>query len=125
MYAFFRNMNAARRTAIASNSAYFNIQSQPHQLNNHTIALSKPPFLGVLNNYGSSLPAIGVHVSPVQTSYKSLLPIIDVISGQILSTDPRGGLTVPIINGEPRVFLPLSVYRDPSGTAKESWGAPP
>ncbi len=94
---------------------------RPHQLNNHTIALTKPPLLTVLTNYGSSVPAIGIYVSPQQTSYKPLLPVIDILTGQVFSTDPRGGLTIPILASEPRVFLPLTVHQGIA--SKEAWAA--
>ena len=79
-------------------------------MDNHTIAVSKPPLLSVLSNYGSGSPAMPLYLSPMQTSYRPLLPIIDIISGQIFSTDPRGGLSLVIVRGEPRVFLPLDVH---------------
>lgn len=123
MFAFFRNLNAARRAAITSNPAYLSTLLKPYQLNNYSIALSKPPLLTVLTNYGSSVPAVGMYVAPAQTGFKGLLPVIDVISGQIFSTDPRGGLTVSIIAGEPRVFMPLSVYSDPAATIVGSWAS--
>ena len=121
MFAFFRNLNAARRAASTSNPAYLSTLVKPYQLDNHTLALSKPPLLSVLNNYGAAHPAMGIYVEPLQTSFKPLTPVVDVISGQIFSTDPRGGLTVTILGGEPRVFLPLSVYRDPTNTAVGTW----
>jgi len=121
MFAFFRKLNAARRAAIASNPAYLPTLVKPYQLDNHTLALSKPPLLSVLNNYGAALLVMGIYVEPLQTSFKPLTPVIDIITGQIFSTDPKGGLTVSIVGGEPRVFLPLSVYRDPTGTAVGTW----
>lgn len=121
MFAFFRNLNTARKAGIASNPAYLSTLIKPYQLNNHSIAISKPPLLSLLTNYGSLVPAIGIYLSPIQTGYKPLIPVIDVLSGQIFSTDPRGGLSVPVLRGEPRVFLPLDVYNDPSRVAMESW----
>lgn len=121
MFAFFRNLNAARRAAITSNPAYLTTLLRPHQLNNHSIAISKPPLLTVLTNYGSSVPATGLYVTPGQTGFKPLLPVIDVLTGQIFSTDPQGGLPLAIVAGEPRVFMPLAVHRDPAGTTVGSW----
>ena len=121
MFAFFRNLNAARKAAIISNPNYLSTLLRPHQLNNHSIAISKPPLLTILTNYGSSIPATGLYVTPAQTGLKPLLPVIDILTGQIFSTDPRGGLTVAIVAGEPRVFLPLAVYKNPSGVQVDSW----
>nr|WRH23614.1 alpha-amylase [Naematelia aurantialba] len=123
MYQLFKILNQARRTAITSHPAYLTTLCRPHQVTNHTLALSKPPLLSVFTNSGSAVAAVGVYVAPSQTGYKPLLPLIDVVSGQILSTDPRGGLTVPLVAGEPRVFLPLSLHRDPAST--DAWAATP
>ncbi|OCF59966.1 hypothetical protein L486_02639 [Kwoniella mangroviensis CBS 10435] len=122
-YAVIKALNQARRSAITSHPEFLTTLMKAYQLGNHTIALSKSPLLSVLTNYGSSVPAIGIHLNPEQTGYKPLLPLIDVLSGQIFSTDPRGALTVSLVNGEPRVFLPLSVHRGLSG--KAAWQALP
>jgi len=115
----FQALNAARRSATASHPSFLTTPMHPYQLDNHTIALTKPPLLTVLTNYGSGTPAIGIYLSPRQTAYKSLLPIIDILSNQIYSTDPRGGITIPLVAGEPRVFLPLSVHRGVA--SEETW----
>ncbi|OCF41740.1 hypothetical protein I317_04444 [Kwoniella heveanensis CBS 569] len=122
-YTTIQALNDARRKAIASHPLYLNTLMRPYQLGNHTIALSKPPLLSVLTNYGTSLPAIGIYLNPSQTGFKPLLPLVDVLTGQIFSTDPRGGLTVTLVSGQPRVFLPLSVYNGIS--TREAWEALP
>lgn len=123
LYTFFRNLNAARKTAINHYPPYLRTFVIPHQINNHSVALRKGPLLAVLSNYGSGQPAIAIYLAPSQTGYKALLPLVDVLSGQILATDPRGGLTVPIIRGEPRVFLPLGLYRGGQSAATTEWEA--
>lgn len=121
LYSLFRNLNAARRAAVTSNSEFLTTLLKPYELNNQSIAISKPPLLTILTNYGSRIAAVGLYVTSLQSGYKPLLPVIDITTGQIFTTDPRGGLAVPIVAGEPRVFLPLSVHRDPAGTEMESW----
>jgi len=106
----FQALNAARRSATASHPSFLTTPMHPYQLDNHTIALTKPPLLTVLTNYGSGTPAIGIYLSPRQTAYKPLLPIIDILSNQIYST---------LVAGEPRVFLPLSVHRGVA--SEETW----
>nr|XP_031863707.1 uncharacterized protein CI109_000959 [Kwoniella shandongensis]KAA5530779.1 hypothetical protein CI109_000959 [Kwoniella shandongensis] len=122
-YQFIRTLNAARRSASASHPPFHKTLVRPYQLDNHTIALSKPPLLSILTNYGSHSAAIGLHLSPEQTGFKPLLPVIDVVTNQIFSTDPRGGLTVTLVDGEPRVFLPLAVHR--GITSKDQWASVP
>jgi len=93
------------------------------QPNNRTIVLSKPPLLSILSNYGSiSTPSIH-YIQPQTTSYKPLIPIIDILTSEIFGTDPRGGLTVPIIRGEPRVFLPLGIWENAGRVEIASWMA--
>ncbi|WWC57906.1 uncharacterized protein I303_100441 [Kwoniella dejecticola CBS 10117] len=122
-YNVIKALNDARRSAYLSHPEFLTTLMKAYQLGNHTIAVSKPPLLSVLTNYGSSVPAVGIHLSPQQTGFKPLLPVMDVLTGQIFSTDPQGGLTVSLVKGEPRVFLPLAVHR---GLAdKELWAAVP
>jgi alpha-amylase len=115
----FRILNAARRSAVTSHPPYLTTLMRAHQPNNNTIALTKAPLLSVLTNYGATVPAIVLHLAPGQTGYKPLIPVIDVLTEQIFATDPRGGLTVPIVGGQPRVFLPLAVHR--GAASKSVW----
>ena len=120
LFHLFRNLNAARRAA-ATHTPFLQSLAKPTQMDNHTMILSKPPLLTMLNNYGSGSAAMVFYLSALQTGYKPLLPVIDVISGQVFATDPRGGLAVTIVRGEPRVFLPLSVSLGQEG----EWAATP
>lgn len=49
------------------------------------------------------------------------MAVIDVLTGHVYATDPKGALTVVIVAGEPRVFLPLAVYRSQGIVPKEIW----
>ncbi|RXK37283.1 hypothetical protein M231_05425 [Tremella mesenterica] len=119
LYSTFLTLNTARRKAI-QHPPFLSTLIRTLILNNHTISISKPPLLTILTNSGSLSPTFVVHVPSMLTSYKPLLPVIDVISGQIFSTDPRGGLSVPLLNGEPRVFLPLNIHLG-DGVKAELW----
>lgn len=125
MYHLFRRMNRARNTAIAAHPAYLTTLMRPHKLNAHVMTSIKSPLLSVLNNYGSRTAPTAVYVAPAHTGYKPLLPVIDVISGHIYATDPRGGLSVPIVNGEPRIFMPLSIHRGQQLPSSEWMGMAP
>lgn len=117
----FRSLNAARRSAEASHPTFFTTQMHAYLLNNHTTAISKPPLLSILTNYGAHSAPLSLYITSAQTGFKPLIPVIDVLSGHVISTDPRGGLSVPILGGQPRVFLPLSVH---SGVSpKAEWQA--
>ncbi|ODO01867.1 hypothetical protein L198_02595 [Cryptococcus wingfieldii CBS 7118] len=108
-YTLLQTLNKAR--SRASTSPSFPALCKPYQHINHTLAISKPPLLSVLNNYGS-YQVVNLHyIPPEQTGYRGELAVVDVVSGQVFGTDPKGGLSVPIVNGEPRVFLPLGVWK--------------
>jgi len=121
LYQTFRSLNSARQSAIQSHPSFLSNPLRPYLPNNRTLILHKAPLLTILSNYGSSNPntVIPIYLPPQQTGFKPLLPVIDVLTGQILSTDPRGGLTIPILKGEPRVILPLSVHLEKA--TRESW----
>jgi alpha-amylase len=110
LYRTFHALNLARQKAIASHPLFLSTLVRPYQPNNHTVALSKPPLLSLLSSFGSAPQVVPIHLTQAQTAYKPLIAIIDVLSAQILLTDPNGGLTVPIVHGQPRVFLPLGVW---------------
>lgn len=111
MYNLFRRLNRARQTAISSFPSFFSLLSHPAKLNAHVISIRKSPLLSILSNYGSRSAPVVIYVPPSYTAYKPLMVVIDIISGQLLGTDQKGGLSVPIVNGEPRVFLPLVLHR--------------
>jgi alpha-amylase len=91
------------------------------RFNSHTMVITKSPLLSVLTNYGSRSVPVVLPLTPAQTGYRPLIPVIDILSGHVFATDARGGLTVPIIAGQPRVFLPLSLHRGLEG----EWAAVP
>jgi alpha-amylase len=85
------------------------------------VAISKGPFLTVLSNVGSRSPPVVVHIGSDKSGYKASMPVIDILTGQAYATDPKGSLSVAIIAGEPRVFLPLAIYRSQGIVPKEVW----
>lgn len=121
MYGLFRRLNAARRTATTRHPTYLSTLMRAARLNPHSMIITKSPLLSILTNYGSRSAPVVLSILPTQTGYKPLLPIIDIISGHIFATDQKGGLTIPIIAGQPRVFMPLSVHRGLEG----DWAATP
>ena len=120
-FSFFKKLNHGRRKAITSYPGYFKSLLKINLLNTHTVAISKAPFLSILSNVGSRSPPVVLHITSDKTGYKALMPVIDILSGHVYATDPKGSLTVAIVAGEPRVFLPLSVYRSQGIVPKESW----
>ncbi|WVQ81037.1 hypothetical protein IAT38_003144 [Cryptococcus sp. DSM 104549] len=124
-YDLVKTLNSARHSAAASYPSFHTTLMRPFQLDNHTIFLNKSPLLSILTNYGTgvSSPVHTFYLTPAQTGLKPLLPVIDVLSGQVFATDPQGGLAVPIVAGDARVFLPLAVHR--GVVSKDAWVAVP
>ncbi|KAL7418971.1 hypothetical protein Q5752_006655 [Cryptotrichosporon argae] len=116
LYPFFTALNRARRHALA-HLPYLSTPLAASRLDNHTTALSKPPLVSVLTNAGSAAPA-AVHYLPVsQTAYRPRMAVIDVLSGELTATDPQGGLSVVVVAGQPRVYIPLAVWDDAAAPA--------
>jgi alpha-amylase len=120
-FSFFKKLNHARRKAITAYPGYHKTPSKSHLLNTHSVGISKGPFLSILTNVGSRAPPVVLYITSDKSGYKPLMPVIDILSGHVYATDPKGALTVAIIAGEPRVFLPLAVYRSQGIVPKEVW----
>ncbi|WVO14907.1 hypothetical protein L204_102547 [Cryptococcus depauperatus] len=120
LYSLIKRLNLARSQARQYPS--FHSLSKPYNHDNHTLILSKAPLLTLLVNDGTPSNGAGgvrvVYLSPDKTGWKGSIAIVDVVTGQIFGTDPQGGLSVTIVNGSPRVFLPLSVHRGNSASSE-------
>lgn len=104
MYA---RLNHARKRAAAY-PPYLNTLLKFLKFDTHSVAISKAPMLSVLTNFGANSPPKAYYIP--KTGYAPLIPVIDVLTGQVSATDPHGGLSVVLLSGEPRVFLPLSIW---------------
>lgn len=109
MYRTFGRINHARRRAVTV-PGYLTTLLRHHRLDMHTAALVKPPLVSVLTNTGAGAAPRAYYLPGAFTTYAPLIPVVDVLTGTILATDPGGGIAVPIVNGEPRVLMPLSVW---------------
>lgn len=104
MYA---RLNHARKRASA-HPPFLNTLLKFMKFDTHSVAISKAPMLSVLTNFGASSSPRAYYIA--RSGYAPLVPVIDVLTGQIFATDPHGGLSVVVLSGEPRVFLPLSIW---------------
>lgn len=109
MYHVYARLNHARRRAMAF-PLFLTSLLRHHKLEAHTAVLSKPPLVSILTNTGATAPVRVYYLAPALTTFAPRLAVIDALSGQIFATDPHGGLSVPIVAGEPRVFLPLGTW---------------
>lgn len=109
MYHTFARMNHARRRARAY-PPFLSTLVTPHNLDTHSVLLSKPPLATVLTNVGSRSTPLVYYLPSSATQYAPRMAVIDVLTGQIFATDPSGGLAVTLVAGEPRSFLPLGIW---------------
>ncbi|KAG2753480.1 glycoside hydrolase [Suillus brevipes Sb2] len=99
-YLAFKNLNRARKIAMAANTYFLTTPMQFLETNtNHTLAIWKPPMLTLLTNAGSTSARWNV-------SHKLFKPhqhIVDVLTCSVHVADERGGVTVESPAGLPKV----------------------
>ncbi|KAG2738201.1 glycoside hydrolase family 13 protein [Suillus brevipes Sb2] len=108
-YLAFKNLNRARKIAMAANTYFLTTPMQFLETNtNHTLAIWKPPMLTLLTNAGSTSARWNV-------SHKLFKPhqhIVDVLTCSVHVADERGGVTVESPAGLPKVFMPVKTLED-------------
>ncbi|KAK0448478.1 alpha-amylase [Desarmillaria tabescens] len=110
------DLNAVRKLAINSKQDFLTTQMTfVPQLNDNTIAISKPPLLALLTNVGNSSTATWTIPGDAGLFLKGQT-LIDVLTCQSYNVDPvTGSLTIESRNGLPQVILPAR-YLDSKGT---------
>jgi alpha-amylase len=109
MYHVFARLNHARRRAMRF-PPFLTSLLRHHKLDAHTAVIAKPPLVSILTNTGAAAPVRVYYLPSAVTTFAPRMAVVDALSGQIFATDPHGGLSVPIVSGEPRVFLPLGIW---------------
>ncbi|KLT46106.1 alpha-amylase [Cutaneotrichosporon oleaginosum] len=109
MYHVFARLNHARRRAIAF-PPFLTSLMRHHKLDAHTAVFAKPPLVTILTNTGAASPVRVYYLPSALTTFAPRMAVVDALTGQVFATDPQGGLSVPIVSGEPRVFLPLGTW---------------
>ncbi|KAL1413653.1 hypothetical protein Q8F55_001431 [Vanrija albida] len=109
MYLVFQRLNLARRRAMDT-PGFSTTLLKHHKLDPKTAVLVKGPMVTMLTNSGSLVLPRVYYLTSAITGYAPKMPVVDVLTGQIFATDPLGGLATTIVAGEPRVFLPFSVF---------------
>lgn len=114
MYHVYARLNHARRRAMAF-APFVSTLLRHHKLDHHSVVIAKAPMVSILTNIGSAAPVKAYYLPSAVTSYAARMAVIDALTGQIFATDPQGGLSVPIVAGEPRVFLPMGLWEGRQG----------
>ncbi|KIK65915.1 glycoside hydrolase family 13 protein [Collybiopsis luxurians FD-317 M1] len=101
-------LNAARKQAISANSDFLTTKATfIAQSDSSTLAVSKPPFLTLLTNGGSSSSAKWSIPSSAKL-FSGSESLMDVLTCNTVSTSSDGSLSVTADSGLPQVLMPAS-----------------
>jgi alpha-amylase len=78
-------------------------------IEDHSMAISKPPILGLFTNVGSESPR-GVNWK-VDAIFPPNEPLVDVLTCTKVMADGQGGVNVPGAYGMPQVLMPTTALR--------------
>ncbi|KAG1741821.1 glycoside hydrolase family 13 protein, partial [Suillus paluster] len=108
-YLAFKNLNRARKIAMAANTYFLITPMEFLETNtNNTLAIWKPPMLTLLTNAGSTSARWNV-------THKIFRPhqhIVDVLTCVVHVADESGGVTVGSPAGLPKVFMPVATLEN-------------
>jgi alpha-amylase len=120
-------MNAARKGAIEYSAAFLTtpVRLEPVEpkhflsllptqmkfmaVEDHSIAISKPPILALFTNVGSETTR-GVNWK-VDEVFHPNEQLVDVLTCAKVMTDERGGVNIPSVYGMPQVLMPAASLR--------------
>ncbi len=79
-------------------------------IEDHSMAVSKPPMLALFTNIGSESPANGLtwHVDAV---FKPNEQLVDVLTCTKVLADAQGSVAVPCVYGMPQLLMPAAALR--------------
>jgi len=103
LYLLTKNLNAARRNAVAKDSSYLLYKNNPIYQDTTTIAMRKGKMVTVLSNKGSSGSS---YTQKIPAGYDSGVQVVDLLTCNTLTADSNGAIAVPMSAGAPRVYYP-------------------
>ncbi|KAI0301148.1 glycoside hydrolase family 13 protein [Multifurca ochricompacta] len=102
-------MNAARKEAIEFSPSFLTTPMKLLAVEDHSMAVSKPPMLALFTNIGSeNSRGVTWHVDAVFPPNELL---VDVLTCSKVVADQQGGVTVPCAYGMPQVLMPAASLR--------------
>ncbi|KAJ3720226.1 GH13 alpha-amylase precursor [Lentinula guzmanii] len=101
-----KTLNAARKQAISYNSSFLTTKASfISQSSTSALAVSKPPFLTLLTNGGSSSSA-SWSIPGSAGLYSGSETLVDVLTCDTVTTGSDGSLSVSASGGLPKVLMP-------------------
>ncbi|KAF8469430.1 glycoside hydrolase family 13 protein [Russula ochroleuca] len=104
-----RLMNAARKEAIEYSAAFLTTPMKFLAIEDHSMAISKPPILALFTNVGTEI-AQGVNWK-VDAIFPPNELLVDVLTCTKVMADGQGGVNVPSAYGMPQVLMPAASLR--------------
>ncbi|KAI0055861.1 alpha-amylase [Artomyces pyxidatus] len=102
----YKLMNAARKEAIASSSSFLTTPMKFLAIEDNSMAVSKPPMLGLFTNVGSETSdSVTWNVDSV---YQPNEELVDVLTCTKVTANGQGGVSVMSLYGMPQVLMPVS-----------------
>ncbi|KAI0264018.1 glycoside hydrolase family 13 protein [Gloeopeniophorella convolvens] len=113
-----RTLNAARKEAIEGSPDFVTTPMKFLAIEDHSMAVSKPPMLALFTNIGSESPqGLSWHVDGV---FQPNEPLVDVLTCTKVAADAQGGVTVPSVYGMPQVLMPAAALRKGGAVCPEA-----
>ncbi|KAJ3875382.1 GH13 alpha-amylase precursor [Lentinula edodes] len=101
-----KTLNAARKQAISYNSSFLTTKASfISQSSTSTLAVSKPPFLALLTNGGSS-SSVSWSIPSSAGLYTGSETLVDVLTCETVTPSSDGSLSVSASSGLPKVLMP-------------------
>ncbi|KXT05837.1 hypothetical protein AC578_1103 [Pseudocercospora eumusae] len=107
LYTFIAKVNGARNLAIRKDSTYAATKSKVVYSDTKIMVTLKQGLLSVFTDFGSSSGGSAI-VTPSKTGFAGSTKYTDLLSCNVVKTDPSGNLAVSISYGAPRVFYKTS-----------------
>jgi len=102
-------MNAARKEAIEYSSDFLTTPMKFLAIEDHSMAVFKPPMLALFTNVGSE-GSRGI-TWKVDAIFSPSEPLVDVLTCTKITADTNGGVTIPSVYGMPQVLMPAESLR--------------
>ncbi|KAI0042477.1 glycoside hydrolase family 13 protein [Auriscalpium vulgare] len=102
----YKTLNLARKEAITGTPSFLTTPMKFLAVEDNSLAISKPPMLGLLTNIGSDTSQSVTWTVPALYSPNEVL--LDILTCSKVTTDAQGGVTVQSMYGMPQVLMPAS-----------------
>ncbi|KAK3679017.1 hypothetical protein LTR78_001470 [Recurvomyces mirabilis] len=105
LYELIATLNKARKHAISDDGGYLAYMNYPIYTDTTTIAMRKGKMVTVLSNKGANGAA---YSQTIASGYAGNTGLTELLTCSTLTADGSGKITVPMANGQPRIYYPTA-----------------